>query len=59
MARAFPQMNIFMISMPLNIGIGFIVLGMTLTIFFHVLEVSFGNLKEQIETLFRLMAKGG
>ncbi|MFA7403601.1 MAG: flagellar biosynthetic protein FliR [Pelobacteraceae bacterium] len=59
MARAFPQMNIFMISLPLNIGLGLIVLGMTLTIFFHVLEVSFGNLKSQIEVLFRLMAKGG
>jgi flagellar biosynthesis protein FliR len=59
MARAFPQMNVFMISLPLNVGIGFIVLGLTLTIFFHVLEVSFGSLKGQIETLFRLMAKGG
>jgi flagellar biosynthetic protein FliR len=59
MARAFPQMNIFMISMPLNIGLGLIVLGMTLTIFFHVLEVSFGNLRNQVEVLFRLMAKGG
>jgi flagellar biosynthetic protein FliR len=59
MARAFPQMNVFMISMPLNIGLGLIVLGMTLTIFFHVLEVSFGHLKGQIDTLFRLMARGG
>lgn len=59
MARAFPQMNIFMISMPLNIGLGLIILGMTLTIFFHVLEVSFGNIKGQIEVLYRLMAKGG
>lgn len=59
MARAFPQMNVFMVSMPLNIGIGFVVLGITLTIFFHVLEVSFGNIKGQVEILFRLMAKGG
>jgi flagellar biosynthetic protein FliR len=59
MARAFPQMNIFMISLPLNVGLGLIILGMTLTIFFHVLEVSFGNLNSQIEALFRLMAKGG
>jgi flagellar biosynthetic protein FliR len=59
MARAFPQMNVFMVSMPLNIGIGFLVLGVTLTIFFHVLEVSFGSIKGQIETLFGLMAKGG
>lgn len=59
MARAFPQMNIFMISMPLNVGLGLIILGMTLSIFFHVLEVSFGNLNGQIDALFRLMAKGG
>lgn len=59
MARAFPQMNIFMVSMPLNIGLGLLLLGTTLTIFMHVLEVSFGHLKGQIEVLFRLMAKGG
>jgi flagellar biosynthetic protein FliR len=59
MARAFPQMNIFMVSMPLNIGIGFIVLGLTLTIFFHVLTTAFGSVNGQIETLFRLMSKGG
>ena len=59
MARSFPQMNVFMISFPLNIGIGFIILGATLPMFFHVLEVSFGSVKEQIETIFRLMAKGG
>jgi flagellar biosynthesis protein FliR len=59
MARSFPQMNIFMVSMPLNIGIGFVVLGATLLIFFHVLEVSFDQLKGQIDTIFRLVGKGG
>ena len=59
MARAFPQMNIFMISLPLNIGLGLIILGTTLTIFFHVLEISFGHLSAQIAVLYRLMAKGG
>jgi flagellar biosynthetic protein FliR len=59
MARAFPQMNIFMISLPLNVGLGLVILGMTLTIFFHVLQVSFGQLSAQIAALFRLMAKGG
>jgi flagellar biosynthetic protein FliR len=59
MARAFPQMNIFMVSMPLNIGIGFVVLGLTLMIFFHVLTTAFGSVSGQIESLFRLMAKGG
>jgi flagellar biosynthetic protein FliR len=59
MSRAFPQMNIFMLSLPLNIGIGFVILGATLLIFFHVLEVSFGQLKGHVDTLFRLMGKGG
>ncbi|MDD2851663.1 MAG: flagellar biosynthetic protein FliR [Desulfuromonadaceae bacterium] len=59
MARAFPQMNVFMVSMPLNVGLGFLVLGMTLPIFFHVLEASFGSIHTQIEQLFRLMSKGG
>jgi len=59
MARAFPQMNVFMISMPLNIGLGLIILVTTLAIFFHVLEISFGHLKGQIDSLFRLMARGG
>jgi flagellar biosynthetic protein FliR len=52
-------MNIFMISLPLNVGLGLMILGMTLTIFFHVLEVSFGQLSAQIDALFRLMVKGG
>lgn len=59
MARAFPQMNVFMVSFPLNIGLGFLVLGMTLLLFFHVLEISFGALTGQVTTLFRLLAKGG
>ena len=59
MARAFPQMNVFMVSMPLNIGLGLIMLGSTLMIFFHVLEISFGRLKGQVDALLRLMAPGG
>ncbi len=59
MARSFPQMNVFMVSFPLNIGIGFMVLGMTLLLFFQVLEVAFGNLAEQVTILFRVLAKGG
>jgi flagellar biosynthetic protein FliR len=59
MARAFPQMNVFMVSFPLNIGLGFLVLGMTLLLFFHVLEIAFGNLTGQVTTIFRLLGKGG
>jgi flagellar biosynthetic protein FliR len=56
MARIFPQMNIFIISMPLNIGIGFLILGVTLMSFLHTLERSFATLTLQIKALFRLMA---
>ena len=58
MARAFPQMNVFMVSFPLNIGLGFMMLGATLLLFFHVLELSFGTLGGQVQMLFQLMAKG-
>ena len=55
MARIFPQMNIFMMSFPLNIGLGFIVLGITLRVFFHILSSSFAGLSQQITTLLRLI----
>ncbi|MRR35234.1 flagellar biosynthetic protein FliR [bacterium] len=58
MARAFPQMNVFFVSMPLNIGIGFIILGLSLTVFLHTLRGSFGALDEQIMTIMKLMGKG-
>lgn len=55
MARSFPQMNVFMISMPLNIGIGFLILGMSLMVFFHTLQKAFAGMDQQIKTLFRLL----
>lgn len=55
MARSFPQMNVFMISFPLNIGIGFIVLGFTLLAFSSTLAQAFNNISGQISLLFRLM----
>ena len=55
-ARSFPAMNVFMVSMPLNIGIGFLILGISLPVFVRVLETSFGGLVLQMKTLFRLLA---
>jgi flagellar biosynthetic protein FliR len=57
MARSFPQMNIFMVSMPLNIGIGLLVLGLSLLIFMHTLQVSFGDIDTQINTLFKILSR--
>jgi flagellar biosynthetic protein FliR len=56
MARSFPQMNIFMISFPLNIGIGFLVLGLSLQAFSQTLVGAFGGIPAQIRILFKLMA---
>lgn len=55
-ARSFPAMNVFMVSMPLNIGIGFVILGISLPVFLRVLQGSFGAMVEQMRTLFRLFA---
>jgi flagellar biosynthetic protein FliR len=55
MARSFPQMNIFMVSFPLNIGLGFTVLGVTLLLFFRTLGHAFDGLGQQMTALFRIL----
>jgi flagellar biosynthetic protein FliR len=55
MSRIFPQMNVFIISLPLNIGLGFLILGMTLLTFLHTIESSFGVIPAQIKALFRVL----
>jgi flagellar biosynthetic protein FliR len=56
MARSFPQMNIFMISFPLNISIGLLVLGFSIQAFSKTLADAFGGISSQITILFKLMA---
>ena len=56
MARSFPQMNIFMISFPLNIGLGLVALGFSILAFSQTLTDAFGALPMQIRMLFKLMA---
>ncbi|MGA7827563.1 MAG: flagellar biosynthetic protein FliR [Geobacteraceae bacterium] len=58
MARSFPQMNIFVVSMPLNIAIGFLVLGLSLLVFIHTVEISFGTMALQIKTIFKIISQG-
>jgi flagellar biosynthesis protein FliR len=55
-ARSFPAMNVFMVSMPLNIGIGFVILGLSLPVFLRVLETAFGGMAGQMIILFKLLA---
>ena len=53
MARTVPQMNIFMVGMPIKILIGFFVLLLLIPIYVYILNLSFANLFQQIYNLFR------
>ena len=55
MARIFPQLNVFLLSFPLNIGISFIVMGLTLGIVANLLQHEFFTLSERFLRLFSLM----
>ena len=49
-------MNVFMVSMPLNIGVGFVILGLSLPVFLRVLETAFGGMAGQMRIIFKLLA---
>ena len=55
MSRVFPQLNVFMISFPINIGISFIIMGLTLGIVASLLQKEFSSLPERFLNLFSLM----
>ena len=51
LARVFPQLNVFLLSFPLNIGTAFIVMALTLDIGASLLRREFDALTERIATL--------
>jgi flagellar biosynthetic protein FliR len=55
LARVFPQLNVFVLSFPLNIGIAFLVMGLTLGASFSVLRREFDTMMENILTLMTLL----
>jgi len=55
-ARSFPAMNVFIVAMPLNIGIGLLILGVSLPVFLRVMQGAFGGLLGQMRLLFKLLA---
>ena len=55
MSRVFPQLNVFMISFPVNIGISFIVMGLTFGIFSTLLKEEFFSLPERFLRLFNML----
>jgi len=52
--RVVPQINIFMISLPLKIGVGLVVIGLSMPYFLRFLENSFGNLYQSLILLMRI-----
>lgn len=54
LARVFPQLNVFMLSFPLNIGIALLVMGLTLGATFAVLRREFDTMIENILHLLSL-----
>jgi flagellar biosynthesis protein FliR len=55
LARTFPQLNVFLLSFPLNIGISFIVIGLTLDVVSTLLRREFDAIPERISTILQLL----
>ncbi len=55
LARVFPQLNVFLLSFPLNIGIGFIVISLTLNMVSILVRREFDTLAERIFTLLNYL----
>ncbi len=55
LARVFPQLNVFLLSFPLNIGISFTVIGLTLPLVTILLRREFDDLGNRILTLLQLL----
>lgn len=56
MARVFPQLNVFLLSFPLNIGTGFIVIALTLGMASTLIRREFDSLVERFLTLLSYLA---
>ncbi len=52
MARIFPQLNVFMLSYLVNIGLAFLLFGLSLNLAANLLSREFGNLGGQVLELF-------
>jgi len=55
MSRIFQQLNAFMLSFPINIGVSFIAIGLTMQLLAVMLHREFNSLQERFATLLRLL----
>ena len=56
MARTVPQMNVFIVAMPMKIGVGFLFLGLSLPYFSAFLKKIFNGLGQHILIMLKAMA---
>lgn len=58
LSRTVPQMNVFVVGMPMKIGIGLITIYLMLPIFIQIMTVTFDRMYGYIYLIIRSMAKG-
>jgi flagellar biosynthetic protein FliR len=58
LSRTVPQMNVFVVGMPLKIGLGLITLYLMLPVFIQIMTVTFDRMYGYIYLIIRSMAKG-
>lgn len=56
LARVFPQLNVFLLSFPINIGTAFIVIALTLPLISMLLRREFDSLPERFMTILSYLA---
>jgi flagellar biosynthetic protein FliR len=55
MSRVFPQLNVFMLSYPINIGLALLVIGLTFQMVSSLLTREFNLLGERFVHMFQLL----
>lgn len=58
LSRTVPQMNVFVVGLPLRIGIGLITLYLVIPVFFQIMAVTFDKMYGYVYLIIRSMAKG-
>jgi flagellar biosynthetic protein FliR len=58
LARTIPQLNVFVVGFPVNVGVGLVVMGASLPFTFRLLAARFGDLEPTLSAMVRGLAHG-
>jgi flagellar biosynthetic protein FliR len=56
LARTMPQMNVFVVGIPLKLAVGIFMLGIFLPSYIHILKVAYGEVSENIYRMLTIFA---